>query len=236
MPTTFAQIETLARLRLVEITPRFWSSAELLEISIAGSRDLWRDVVDLKQEYYLKVDDKNVFLAANSSELSGVPTDVHKIYLIEPRDITETSSTRGIIFKPLDFNHASFQSARARVATTPEHTVIWYAITGQGAPVNAPIIRVAPQVSSLLNVTLSYVPTLGDMNSNSIVPVPGEVDNALVAWTVAFARAKEKEDRSPDANWLSIYATEKAHLLHSLGLRQLQEPTYVEAMFSEYWP
>jgi len=57
----------------------------------------------------------------------------------------------------------------------------------------------------------------------------------LIAWTVAFARAKESEDRSPDPNWLSVYATEKAHLLGSLGLRQLQEPEFAQAMFSEFW-
>ncbi len=56
-----------------------------------------------------------------------------------------------------------------------------------------------------------------------------------MAWTVAFARAKERDDRSPDPNWLAVYATEKSHLLESLGLRQYQEPTYVEAIYNNYW-
>lgn len=235
MPTTLAQIETLARLRLVETTARFWTSAELIGIEAAGCRDLWRDIVDLKAEHYLKVNDTDVFLGASATELSGVPADIHKVYLIEPRDLTSSSANAGIIFKPLDFNHRTFQGARSRSATDPTNDTIYYAITGQGAPVGAPVIRCAPKVSSQLNVTLSYVPTLGELDSNSIVPVPGEADNALVAWTVAFASAKEREDKSPDPNWLSVYATEKQHLLQSLGLRQLQEPTYAEAVFEEFW-
>jgi hypothetical protein len=79
------------------------------------------------------------------------------------------------------------------------------------------------------------VPTLGDLTTNDFVPIPGEADNALVAWTVAFAHAKEREDRAPDANWLSIFSTEKQHLLQSLGLRQYQEPQYVQAQFEDYW-
>jgi hypothetical protein len=80
-----------------------------------------------------------------------------------------------------------------------------------------------------------YVPTLATMTAASTVPIPGEADNALIAWTVAYARAKERDDRSPDPGWLTVYATEKQHLLQSLGLRQLQEPEYVKAMFEEYW-
>ena len=57
----------------------------------------------------------------------------------------------------------------------------------------------------------------------------------MVAWTVAFARAKEREDLSPDPGWLAIYSTEKQHLLQSLGLRQYHEPSYVNAIFEEYW-
>lgn len=234
--TTLAQIETLARFRLVEETARFWESGELPGITAAGVRDLWRDIVDLKQEYYLTVNDTDVFLAANATELSGVPSDVHKIYLIEPRDTTTTSSNAGIIFTPMDFNHVTFRSARSRAAIDPSNDVIYYAITGQGAPVSAPHIRCAPKVNSVLNVTLSYVPTLGELSAGSVVPIPGEADNALVAWTVAFALAKEREDKSPDPNWLSVYATEKQHLLQSLGLRQLQEPEYVEAVFQDFWP
>ena len=73
------------------------------------------------------------------------------------------------------------------------------------------------------------------MTSASNNPIPGESDNAVVAWTVAYARAKEREDRSPDPNWLAVYATEKQHLLQSLGLRQLQEPEFADAMFMSYW-
>jgi hypothetical protein len=235
MAVTIANIETTSRLRLGEVTASFWTSAELVEIIIAGVRDLWRDVVDLKQEHYLTVDATNVSLAASTATLSGVPADVHKVYLIEPRDLTSTSSHQSLIFKPLDYNHPRFQAARASDNVSPDNEVIYYAITGQGSPVAAPVIYVAPKVTSAVLLSFIYVPTLSSsIASGSTVPIPGEADNALVAWTVAFARAKEREDRGPDPGWLAIYATEKQHLLESLGLRQLQEPTFVDAIFEDY--
>lgn len=235
MATTLSQIEAKARLRLIEASPRFWTSAELIDIIAAGCRDLWRDVVELKAEHYLEINNTDVYLDTEAVELSGVPSNLHKIYLIEPRDTTTSSTNPGISFEPLDYNHLDFRAARSRSATDASNVCLYYAIIGQGAPVGAPRIMVAPKLAGRLNVTLTYVPTLGPLTAESNVPIPGEADNALIAWTVAFARAKESEDRSPDANWLSVYATEKAHLLAALDTRQLQEPEFVEALFQEYW-
>lgn len=235
MPSTIASIEATARLRLIEPQPNFWSSAELVSICISGIKDLWRDTVDLKQEHYLTVDDKNVTLPANATTMSGVPTDVHKVYLIEPRDLTSNSVNVGLQFRPADYNHVVSQAARSTNPIDPTNATVYYSITGQGAPVNAPVIYTSPKVTSPVNITFSYVPTLGPLTAASIVPIPGEADNALVAWTVAFAMAKEKEDRSPDPAWISVYATEKAHLLQSLGLREYQEPSFVDAMWEQYW-
>lgn len=233
--TTISTIETLSRRHLLETTASFWTSAEIVDIIIAGIKDLWRDVVDLRNEYYLVVDSSNVVLPANTSNLRGVPADVHKIYLIEPRDVSSTSTNKNLIFKPLDYNHPIFQTARTKDDVDPSDNTIYYAITGQGSPVNSPVVRVAPQVTSDTNLSFSYIPTLDPLVSDSIIPIPGEADQALVAWTVAFARAKEREDRSPDPSWIAVYATEKNHLLQSLGLRQYQEPTVVDSVFAELW-
>lgn len=235
MPTTLGQIETLVRQRLIEPSPSFWTSTEIIDIEAAGCRDLWRATVDLKQEHYLKVNTTDVSLPASSNQLIGVPTDVHKVYMLEVRDPSSDSTNVSLQFFPLDYNHITFRAARSADAVESANNTIYYAITGQGAPVNAPVIYCAPQVTSAVPLTFMYVPTLGVLTSNSVVPIPGEADNALIAWTVAFARAKEREDRSPDANWLSIYSTEKNALLQSLGLRQYQEPSYVDAVFEDLW-
>ncbi len=235
MATLASAIETLARQRLVETTASFWTSAELISIMDLGHKDLWRDTVDLKQEHYLTVDNENVSLAASTGTLSGVPNDVHKIYLIEPRDTTTDSDNAGLIFTPLDYNHATFRMARTLDDVDPANANIYYSIMGQGAPVNAPVIRIAPKTTSQVLLSFSYVPTVPTLASTSPILIPGEADAALVAWTVAFALAKEREDKSPDPNWLAIYATEKQHLLQSLGLRQYQEAQYVDAVFEHFW-
>lgn len=233
MATTISQIETYARQHLQEATARFWSSAELTDIIIRGIKDLWRDIVDLKEEDFLEF--ATLTLQANSSTMIGVPEDIHKVYLLEPSDISENSANRNVIFKPMDYNHVHFQNARTRTAVEPSNVTIYYAVTGTGGPVGAPSIRVAPQVNTQMSVTLAYVPTLPALAAHSKVPIRGEADNALIAWCVAFARAKENEDKAPDAGWLIVYRTEKEHLLQSLGVRNLQEPKFVDALFEEFW-
>ncbi len=233
MATIYSTLLPIIRNRLIEPAAKFWTDAELYEMMFAGTRDLWRDVVDLKQEHYLNINNTDVFLTANATELSGVPADVHKIYMIEPRDMSENGANRGLVFQPRDYNDTFFQRARSLSAIDPANGTIYYAIHKQGAPVGAPTIKVAPKVSSTVNLSFCYVPALGTLTSGSIIPIPGEADNALIAWAVAFAHAKE--DRLPDANWLTVYATEKQHLLQSLGLRQYQEPQFVHALFEEYW-
>lgn len=237
MATLLSSLETQVRRHLIETTASFWSSAELVDIMNQCLRDLWRAGADLKGEHFFTVDNTNVSLAANTATITGVPADVHKVYLIEPRDLSSTGSNNGLIFKPLDYNHPHFQAARTLSDIDPSDAVIYYAITGAGAPTgtSSTVIYVAPQVNTAVNLSFVYVPSLAAKTTSDNNPIPGESDNAVIAWTVAYARAKERDDRSPDPNWLAIYATEKQNLLQSLGLRQLQEPQYVEAMFQDWW-
>lgn len=234
MATLISEIETLARQRLEETTPKFWTSAELVAIIIAGIKDLWRDVVDLKEEHFITIS-TSVTQAADTATLSSVPTDVHKVIMITPLDVTNNSTNAGLIYRPADYNSHYFQNALTRDNIDPRNDVIFYAITSQGAPVGAPTIRVAPKTTSAVSLSFAYVPVVGTLTGASNVPIPGEADNALVAWTVAYARAKEREDRGPDPSWLGVYATEKVHLLQSLGVRQYQEPMTVDALFESYW-
>ncbi len=235
MPSTVADLLTAVRARLNEPTSRFWTDAELIAIIAAGERDLWRSIVDLKGEHYLIINEQ-VTYPAGDTQLEGVPPDVYKIYLIEPVKNQEGDVNQGLIFQPLEYNHRNFQLARARPAIDPTNDTIYYALAGQGAPVAPPRIYCAPRTTSTVNVRLAYVPTLSPVtNASDVVAVPGEADNALIAWTVAYARAKERDDRTPDAGWLAVYATEKAQLLAGLGLRQYQEPSYVDAVFEQYW-
>ena len=236
MPTQISTIETRARRRLLETTANYWTSANLVDIVIDGIRDLWRSIVDLKQEYYLKIDITNVSLPADTARLLGVPQDVHKVYLIEPRDTTTSGAHRKLIFTPQEYNSDIFSAARSSDDIDPAAGgEIFYSPVGEGAPVGAPAIEIAPEVTAAVNLRFGYVPVLGELNSNSFIPIPGEADNALVAWTVAYARSDERDDRNPDPGWLAIYATEKNNLLESLGIRQLQAPQIAIAVFEELW-
>ncbi len=233
--TTLASIiGSKVRPALIELTAdaRFWTDAELKDILIDGAKDLWGSILDVYGDHYLTVDETNVSLAANTNVLSGVPADCFRVQVIEPRDITESGTSRNILFIPRKFKSAEFTDARTRpVQDAGSSGVIYYQLTGQGAPNGAPVILTAPKVSSNLLLRLAYNPTLVFDPTTPVNPVPGESDHALMAWTIAFARAKERDDRLPDPGWLATYATEKTHIITRLTPRQEQEPDVVEDFF-----
>lgn len=235
MPTTLDEIEVLVREHLVEPEPKFWTSSELKNLMRRCEKDLWRSIVDLKGEHYLTINATDVSIESGEDQLTGVPADVHKVYNIEPVRTSSGEPRTQLVFTPLDWNHKRFSSARAQDPIDASAGEVFYAILGAGAPVGSPTIKIAPTLTSAVSLNFAYVPTLDSIDLTELVIIPGEADNAIVAWTVAYARAKEREDRAPDGSWLSIYGTEKEHLLQSLGLRQLQEPKVVDGMFDELW-
>lgn len=234
MATLLSSLESQSRLHLKEVTASFWSSAELIDIMNKGIKDLWGAIVDLNDEHFLTIDITNVTMAANTATLTGVPTDVFRIRIIEPADTTN-EGTR-VLFVPRDYNSPEFINARSQTAQDPANGLfINYTVSQAGAPVGAPTIHVAPQINTALALRVAYVPVQAAVAANANNPIPGESDNALIAWTIAYARAKEREDRSPDPNWLAVYATEKRNILVRCAPRQTQEPEVVDSLFGAYW-
>ena len=231
MATTIDTIVARARVHLIETSAFFWTDAELVQHAILGCQDLWRSIIDNYQDYFLTIDETNVTQDVSLTSLTGVPQDVFRVKGIEPRNMA--SST--LLYYPLDFSHPDFQRARSVSATDPESCTIYYDLIGTAAPVGAPTIRVAPAINRQVLLRLIYIPTLPTLTGASQNPIPGETDNAVMAWVIAYARAKEREDRAPDSEWLSVYATEKQHILQVITPRQDDENDFAEALFEPYW-
>lgn len=234
MATVISSLIPTVRLHLVEPTARFWSDAELTALAILGIKDLWKAIADLKQNHFITLNN-SVTLQPNSNQLSGVPSDVHKIIMIEPVDLNTNGPNVGLLFKPLPYQDDIFQQARGVDPIDPRNDTIFYAVHAAGGPVGSPIIQVAPQVTSTVQCSLVYVPVLGPLDGTMTNPIPGESDQAVIAYTVAYARAKESENRAPDPGWLSLYGQEKSMLLEALGVREYQELPTVRAIWQEYW-
>ena len=234
--TLLSDLVTQVRNQLIETTANFWSDDELKAIMRLGAVDLWGAILDLHQDHYFLVNDKDVYLRANDTQLSGIPPDCFRITLIEPRDTTSMAAGHQVMFVPRKYNHPDFIIARTLDAADPTSLParqIYYQITGEGSPVGPPIVRTAPLLNADLAIRLCYNPTLA-WDATGKNPVPGESDNALKAWTIAYARAKETETRPPDATWLAVYATEKQLILTRLTPREEQEPEVVEDLFQGY--
>lgn len=227
-----------ARAHINEKTPRHWTDDELLEICTRGITDLWAEIVDLRQEHFLTIDETNVYVDTDNDELQGVPSDVFRVYLIEPRDISDTAATPFVVFVPRPYNHAEFVNARSWSSIDPINGMnIFYDVMGAGAPQGAPTIKLAPTTTSQVLCRFAYIPNLAVANYTVETqnPIPGESNNALIAWTAAYAWAKVRDDHMPDPAWLAVYSTEKQSLLKRLTPRQEQEPQVVDGLFDLYW-
>ena len=233
MATELQTIIDDARNTLLEVTPRYWSDDELLGLGNQGIKDLWKGIIDLYKDHFTTIDQTNMSLAANSPTITGVPADLFRITTIQPRVVGPASVNPGLIFHPRDLTHNDYVQAEAERAGIPRHRSLYYAIVNAGAPTAAPTIYCAPQVTSSVLLTVKYVPVLPDAALDDDNPVPGEADLALKAWIIAWARAKERQDRSPDPEFISIYATEKRNLLTVLTPRSTQEPEVVESFFMD---
>jgi hypothetical protein len=219
----------------------FWTEQELLDLLILGCKDLWKGIVDLHQGHFVKIDDTGtvIYPAGTSgvtTSFTGIPEDCFRVLMVEPKDLGATGSTVIRSFRPRQFQSRTFQAARAMsVQDSSSWLEIYYDILNAGSPVGAPLLVGAPPVSSAVPIRLTYVKTLPTLVETDYNPIGGESDNALIAWTVAYAKAKENEQRMPDAGWLAIYSTEKQGLLTVSTPRQEQEEEEVESLFGDCW-
>lgn len=232
--TLIEQLVALARVKLIETDPSFWTDDELVADCQEGIKDLWGAILLQNQEHFFTINDDDVSFPANSDTLTGVPDDVHKVLLIEPRDVSSSGAFRDMRFVPKRYNSPEHRANRRRDPQVPTGPLTCtYAITGAGGPVASANIYVAPQVTTAVPLTLTYIPSAPRVAADDDNPVPGESDNALVAWIVAYARAKERPDRTPDPGWLAIYGTEKQAVLKRVEPRQAQEPQTVKGVFDD---
>lgn len=231
MATSISSLVASARTAILETSASYWSDAELLELAANGIRDLWKKVIDLHKDHFVTLDETNVAAVASAAALTGVPADVFRIVALQPRTLGVSSANRGLVFKPRELNHPDWVQSESSDAVDPANRVIYYAVINAGAPVAAPAIHLAPRLTKNTLLTLKYIPTLGTLVAGSTNPIPGESDVAIIHYIIAFARGREREDRAPDPEHLSIYATEARNLCTVLTPRSVQEPEYVVGMW-----
>lgn len=230
--TSIASLISQIRVALVEPVARFWSDQELVDIMNLGAKDLWGMELDLHQDHWFKITTDTI-LRANETEISGIPEDCFRIQLLEAADTTQATGRRPVLFVRRKYKSPEFAYARSLSAQQATDTgmIIYYQAVGEGAPTGPPKIVTAPKLAADLRVRLQYTPTIPAIELGGTNPIPGESDNALKAWTIAFARAKETEGRIPDAGWLGIYKTEKENMRVRMTPRDEHEPDVVDDLF-----
>lgn len=237
MATPIADIITRIRGDLSEGTASYWTDPELATIILAGARDLWRKIAGVYREHFITIDETNVSILLDGTALDGVPADVFVVVAVEPRVVGRNNPNRGLIFSPRKYTHPEFMSARAMGPCEPVNLTVFYDIINAGAPVGAPTILIAPLLTAAVALRLTYIHTLVPFDKDGDNPIPGESDNALYAWGMAYAKAKENEQNAPDPEWMAVYGTEKMNLVAELAPpRSIQDTEVVEAFFQDLWP
>lgn len=233
MATTLQTILNMTRDALNESVPRFWSDAELLRYMNRGIRDAWRQISVTNQNYQFQLD-VAATLTASATTITGVPSNLAVLFQIEPLDMV----AHPITFIGKEYTSADFQNARREAddVDPSQPNIVYYCLTGAGAPVAAPTIHVAPSVSATVTLALAFRPTIGaELIATGVVPLPGEVDQALIHWTTAYALGRERGTAQPDAEHLRLYQRELDVILVAITPRDEQEDQIVGAMFEPYW-
>ncbi len=232
---TGAELLAATRRKLIEPSANFWTDAEIYEQISAGVKDLWRAIANQHQDYFWTTI-ATCSMAADATTLASVPTDCTIVLGLEPAD---PASYPSMCFFPKRYTSPEMTMARSAAATDPySYGKGYYAMTGKGAPGGSgPTIHVSPRVSSAVLLRLTYVPTCVVFASGTSAtenPIPGESDQAIISYAVAYCKCKEREDAAPDPGWLALYATEKENVLAFTAPRQDDEPDVADAVFEPY--
>jgi hypothetical protein len=215
------------------VKDEYWTDDELFGHFRDGARHMWRKVLDLYKGHFVTIDKTSMSVAADNDLLVGVPENLFRVDLIRPRVIGFQSGSRGLIFKPVDnITHPRFVQAQAYGSIAARNNIVWYCLINAGSPTTTPDIMIAPMLTEDLDLYVGYEAVLpATLSIDSVNPIPGESDKALRAYTAAYARCKDREDRSPDPEFLSIFATEEASILAALTPRSIQEAETVVGMW-----
>lgn len=233
MATTFTTLIGRVRTNLLEATARFWTDAEILAELNDGMWDLQKAINAQYEDYYFTTDVTNVSIAANGTTVTGMPSDVMIIRGLEPR-VPSSYPFLEFVFKK--FTDPAFQQARGLAAQDPTQlTQMLVAITGAAGPVGAGTIHVAPAPTTAITLRLTYIPTIASKVAGDNNPIPGQSDKALICYATAYCLSKIREEKTPDPDWLALYATEKANLLTALAPRQEQDDQVAIGLFDDYW-
>jgi hypothetical protein len=218
----------------------YWSDDELREHAISAAKDLWRRFTDLHEDHFVTIDEENVSAVVNDTVLDGVPEDVFRVLLLEPRDVTDNGAARGLRFIPAKFNSDEFRADRRLGSVDPSGgAVVRYAILNAGSPVDAPTIKLSRALSSTTLLTLEYIHTLDDdalREDDAVNPIPGESDEAMLDWMCAFALGKQNPDGhlEPDGTWMALYEKQAGLILQASAPRQEQQPRIVRGVFDDF--
>lgn len=247
MPTTLGAIVSRTRTQILAplvqsgaISPdKFWEDDELLAHVVAGAKDLWRALVDLYQDHFVRINTA-VVLPAAADQLTGVPADLFRILHLTPLNASTDGSSCPIRFRKagggltgIDFTAAMTRPAIDAIGTGG---LVYYALVNAGSPVMKPEVQTAPRVTAQVACRLVYVPTLpATLTLESINPIPGESDHALMAFCAAYALGKQNPDGTltPDPTWLQVYATEKASITIVIEPRDASSPSIVRGVFDD---
>jgi hypothetical protein len=231
-----------ARVHLNDPNKTFWSDAELLVHLNAGAKDCWRHVQNLLQDYFFQIiEDGTVTQDVNATTLTIATSPTPKIYKIQGIEPVTQANYPALNYFPRKYMHPDMVRARTADAVDPGSCgPAYYAIAGRGNDA-LPTIYVAPKFTAQVPIRLVFTPGIGTLLIGDANPIPGESDQALENFIVAYAKPKETDEDgagqnpgTPDAGWLAMYKAERDSMCVSLDPRQEDQPDVAEGVHENF--
>lgn len=225
---TLLNLRTAVRDNLDEVSPSFWSDAQLLR-SINRARDrVWTEVKRLKDDYFLvsrtSLDGTLTILAESYAATSfqivagtkeyALPFDVSELKLIE----CLTSGYEHVRFVHHDLASPEVRALR-ELTTSQSPSLFAFDLIGERT------LTIAPASDTTLNLRLWYVPILDDLVADTDTL---QMPHALYTAVEEFATARSLvQDRAAEAATWEQMGLATVQRFMGAHRRQTQDPEMV---------
>lgn len=199
---SLSTLRTMVRDQLDEVSPSFWSEAQLnryinrakdrVRTRLRALNDYYCSVTRTSQDGTLTIQGES-YPAANFKIVAGtsdyaLPPDFDGMSTIE----CITSGHEDLDFTRKDINDPEFRGARSLPDNQSPWDEVLFCIIGEPA-----VMRIAPKLDTTLDLRITYIQTLADLSADGdALTLPNPSHLAVVDYATMYAL---RQDRSPDA-------------------------------------
>lgn len=199
---TIADLLTSARYQLHDTDQNKWTGAELLDYINRGYRLLWSRLTQLNSDFNSK---SNMYTLTGGVDTYLLPTDFWAVKFLKIDG--EENKLAQVDYGSIETVTATYDSDGDPILDSDDAYVLISGTVGTGTPDSYAIHEgqffLRPIPDSALNLLMVYYYKPTDLDSDSTTPFNGIADEALIAFIVEMAFARDEHNTSRAQSALS---------------------------------